>query len=315
MKRKLFVVILLVFLFSCSILKNAPSFKTIYLLDWEKESVWLIDSTFNLVSQDPFIIAGDAPTDIFVDDENIFITNSGFRGTPTIQKYDLSGKKLSEIIRGDNSSPAYMASNENYLFVGDWLSNSLLKIDKKSFQIVDSLEVVSPQEIIYKDSYLYVGSNNVSENGFIYKISEDFKEVTKDIAKGSNPSYLDIDDEKNLYVSLVGNYNNIYGKVKKIVGTTEVDSLSFDTFLGKIKVIEDKIFVSNIFDKVYVLDKDLNIIKTFNIPSCSDLEYFKDKVVVSTNTGKIYLIDFPTLESIDSLEFSLSFKIAEMFVK
>lgn len=304
----------LIFSISCSLLKKEPFENSVYILDWEKEAVYIVDSLFNLETT-PLLTTGTAPTDIFVDESNIYITNSGFGGVPSIEKYDLSGKRISQIERGDLSSPAYISGSKDYIFVTDWLSNSLLKIEKTTFSIVDSLTLTAPQEIVYKDGFLYVGSNNTSLTGHIYKISEDFKNVETDLAKGSNPSYLDIDDENNIYVSLVGNYDDIKGKIKKIKNGAELDSLSFENYLGKVKVVEDKIFLLDIFSKLYILDKDLNILNTLNIPSPSDIEYFKGKIVISTNVGKIYLIDFLELTTLDSLDFEIPLKVAEMFVK
>lgn len=304
----------LIFSISCSLLKKEPFENSVYILDWEKEAVYIVDSLFNLETT-PLLTTGTAPTDIFVDESNIYITNSGFGGVPSIEKYDLSGKRISQIERGDLSSPAYISGSKDYIFVTDWLSNSLLKIEKTTFSIVDSLTLTAPQEIVYKDGFLYVGSNNTSLTGHIYKISEDFKNVETDLAKGSNPSYLDIDGENNIYVSLVGNYDDIKGKIKKIKNGVELDSLSFENYLGKVKVVEDKIFLLDIFSKLYILDKDLNILNTLNIPSPSDIEYFKGKIVISTNVGKIYLIDFLELTTLDSLDFEIPLKVAEMFVK
>lgn len=316
--KKLFVIlpVLLILLLniSCSLFQNEKLESSIYILDWEKEAVYTIDSLFELEIE-PLLITGTAPTDIYIDDKNIFITNSGFGGIPTIEKFDLSGNKISQIERGNLSSPAYIEGNQDYIFVTDWLSNSILKIDKENFSIIDSLSVVAPQEIVYKDGFLYVGSNNTSLNGHIYKISEDFENVETDLAKGSNPSYLDLDDKSTIYVSLVGNYNDIKGKIKKVKDGVDVDSLGFDNFLGKIKVVEDKIFLTDIFNKLYILDTDLNLIKTLEIPSPSDIEYFKGKVVVSTNVGKLYLIDFSELTLVDSLSYEIPLKVAEMFVK
>lgn len=313
-KRITFLSFLILLLISCSIFKNEQVQNSIYILDWEKEAVYTIDSVFQL-QPDPFLITGSAPTDIYVDNENIYITNSGFGGVPTIEKFDLSGNKIAQIERGDLSSPAYIEGNKDYIFVTDWLSNSILKIDKKNFLIVDSLSVTAPQEVIYRDGFLYVGSNNISLNGHIYKISEDFKNVETDFAKGSNPSYLDIDQNGVIYVSLVGNYNDIKGKIKKVKDGIDLDSLESDNFLGKVKVVEDKIFLTDIFSKLYILDKDLNLIKTIEIPSPSDIEYFKGKVVVSTNVGKLYLVDFSELKLVDSLTYEIPLKVAEMFVK
>ncbi|MEO0281234.1 MAG: hypothetical protein ABIN05_02660 [candidate division WOR-3 bacterium] len=308
------VLLILLLSISCSLFKNEKVESSIYILDWEKESVYTVDSLFQLQIT-PLLITGSAPTDIYVDDKNIYITNSGFGGIPTIEKFDLSGNKISQIERGDLSSPAYIEGNQNYIFVTDWLSNSILKIEKENFLIVDSLSVTAPQEVVYRDGFLYVGSNNTSLNGHIYKISEDFQNVETDLAKGSNPSYLDLDENDQIYVSLVGNYNDIKGKIKKVKDGVDVDSLEFDNFLGKIKVIEDKLFLTDIFNKLYILDTDLNLIKTLEIPSPSDIEYFKGKVVVSTNVGKLYLVDFPELTLVDSLSYEIPLKVAEMFVK
>uniref|UniRef100_A0A7C3J5M7 YncE family protein n=1 Tax=candidate division WOR-3 bacterium TaxID=2052148 RepID=A0A7C3J5M7_UNCW3 len=317
MKKNFFILSILsilLFSISCSLLKKEPSENSIYILDWEKEAVYTVDSLFKLKTT-PLLTTGTAPTDIYVDENNIYITNSGFGGVPSIEKYDISGNKIAQIERGDLSSPAYIDGNENYIFVTDWLSNSFLKIEKSSFSIVDSISLTAPQEVVYKDGFLYVGSNNTSLTGHIYKISEDFKNVETDLSKGSNPSYLDIDDDNNIYVSLVGNYDDIKGKIKKIKNGVDLDSLSFETYLGKVKVVEDKIFLTDIFSKLYILDKDLNILNTINIPSPSDIEYFKGKIVVSTNVGKIYLVDFSELTLYDSLDYEIPLKVAEMFVK
>ncbi|MEO0288242.1 MAG: hypothetical protein ABIN00_01175 [candidate division WOR-3 bacterium] len=316
--KKFFVILsvslILLLNISCTLFKTEKMESSIYILDWEKEAVYTIDSLFQ-IGTTPLLITGSAPTDVYVDDGNIYITNSGFGGIPTIEKFDLSGNKIAQIERGELSSPAYIEGNQDYIFVTDWLSNSILKIEKKNFSIVDSLSVTAPQEVVYRDGFLYVGSNNTSLNGHIYKISEDFKNLETDLAKGSNPSYLDLDENNQIYVSLVGNYNDIKGKIKKVKDGVDVDSLGFDNFLGKVKVVEDKIFITDIYNKLYILDSDLNLIKTIEIPSPSDIEYFKGKVVVSTNVGKLYLIDFSELTLVDSLSYEIPLKVAEMFVK
>ncbi|HAV92335.1 TPA: hypothetical protein DCW38_04055 [candidate division WOR-3 bacterium] len=315
MKRTIYsVAIAIIILSSCS-LRHDDVQSSIYILDWYAEAVYVMDSTL-VSSTDPLLLAGDGPSDIIVDDNNIFISNSGYGGNASIQKFSLDGDLILEKTTGEMTSPGYLEECDDNIYLSLWLDNSVLVMDKESLETVKTITgVAAPQEIARDGEFIYIGSNNVSETASIYKVNTATWEKTE-IESGSNPSFIDISDEKDVFVSCVGDYNSIYGSIIKISNDSVVKRTSFNSYLGKVKCIDGFVIVLDAMENAYLLSaEDLSIIDTIRVSSPSDVERINDKVIFSTNVGKMYVSDLSSVADVTEVEPEYGFKTSEMFVK
>ena len=301
-------------LFSCSMNNNEKS-SGIYILDWYAEAVYVMDTTLS-ASTDPLLLTGDGPSDIAVDDNAIFISNSGYGGDATVQKFSLSGDLLVEKKTGEMTSPGYIEIDDEYIYTSLWLDNSVAVMEKESLNTVKTISGLSaPQEIVKHGDCLYIGSNNISAAGSIYEVKIDGFEISS-IEVGSNPSFLDISEDGVIFVSCCGDYNSIYGSIVRISDNQVTHKTDFNSFLGKIKCIDEFVIVLDAMNTAYVLSKeDLSVIDTIDISSLSDVELMNDKVIFSTNVGKMYVADKSSLTDVTEVLPEYGFKTSEMYVK
>ncbi|MGE3062621.1 MAG: YncE family protein [bacterium] len=315
MKNKILIVVLITAgIYSCSI-HNEVRNSGIYILDWYAEAVYVMDSTL-LSTTEPLLLAGDGPSDIIVDDNNIFISNSGYGGNASVQKFSLTGDLILEKTTGEMTSPGYLEDDDENIYLSLWLDNSVIVMEKESLKTVKTITgLAAPQEIVRDGNIIYIGSNNVSETASIYKVNTDTWEK-REIKSGSNPSYIDISDNKDIFVSCVGDYNSIDGSIIKISNDSIIHKTNFNSFLGKVKCIDGFVIVLDAMENAYILSsEDLSIIDTIEISSPSDVERVNDKVIFSTNVGKMYVSDLSSITEVVEIEPEYGFKTSEIFVR
>jgi len=316
MKKEVFLTlaILIAVLSSCSLFNNEVRNEGIYILDWFAEAVYVIDSTL-VSSSMPLLLAGDGPSDIVVNDSNIFIANSGYGGEASIQKFSLDGNLLLEKVTGENTSPGYLEFDDENIYMSLWLDNSVAVMEKESLSLVKTITgIKAPQELVLYENYLYVGSSDISASGSIYKIDLETWALSS-IEVGSNPSYIDISDNNEIFVSCVGDYDSIKGKVVKIVEESVVDRVNFNSYLGKVKCFDEYVIVLDAMNAYLLSSDDLSIIDTINMSSPSDVDLMNDKVIFSTHVGKMYVSDKTSVTEVTEFGSEYGFKTIEMFIK
>lgn len=313
-KAFLFLAAAVFILSSCALAHNDKK-SSIYVLDWSAEAVYVMDS-FLTASPEPLIVTGDGPSDIVADDDFIYVSNSGYGGEASVQKYSSEGDLLCERMTGEMTSPGYIEQDEKRLFLSLWLDNSVLSLFKDSLSEERKISgIPAPQELLYDEGILYAGTNEYSSDASVYMIDTDDWSVSS-VEAGMNPSYIDISDDNTLFVSCVGDYNSVNGSVVAIKGDSVIMKRSFGSFLGKIKWTDGFVFVLDAMENCYVLsDEDLSVIETLFVQSPSDIEVFNGKAIIPTNVGKMYVAELSSLTEVTEVEPEPGFKVSELFLK
>lgn len=324
MKRILFILIIAVLFSSCSLLyqliSKAPVDGSIYVMDWEKEAVYRLDSLYN---SEMVFNTGAAPSDFIIHNEQFIVSNSGFGGTPSIDIYTMDGVKTDSFLPAAGSSPAGITCDDNYIYTALWDSGELLVLDRETLDEVERLEVPAAWSVLALEGYVYIGTSPYAYTSEYLYTSEIGKWELDSIRTGNNPAYLE-SDAGRVFVSCVGNsFSGITGSIQRIEGGEVVEKRDFDSYPGKIDVTDEGLFITNSFYQdsllqynVQLLNKeDLSTTETYDITSPSDMEQFNDKLIVGTNSGEIYVIELSALTEFISAESDMNLKTGKIEVK
>ncbi|MDD3803528.1 MAG: hypothetical protein PHW02_03960 [bacterium] len=315
MKKAFGILTLILLVISCT-LSESPVDTAVYILDWSAEALYVADSTLTF-SAEPLLLAGDGPSDIVADDEFVFVSNSGYGGESSVQKFSLEGELLAEEKTGEMTSPGYLEINENHLFMSLWLDNSVKVMTKDSLKEVQTITgVLGPQELLLNGDALYIGSNDIDSCAVIYKVSiSDWSK--REIEVGPNPSFLDMSDDcGDIFVSCLGDYDKQFGSVVKLTGDSVVERREFGSYLWKIKCAGEYLLVIDAYENCYVLNQiDLTVVDTLFLQSVSDVEVFNSNVIFATNVGKVYLSDLSSITEVTEVLPEPGYKASEIYVK
>ena len=144
----------------------------------------------------------------------------------TIEVVDaMTGKSLRQIAmkQGDGTAkqPRQIASHDGKVYVTSY-DDTVTRIDTLSLQIDGTVEVgLDPEGIVIKNNKIWVANSGGLnyENGYDNTVSVidavTFTEEKK-IEVGTNPANLRADSQGNIYVSIIGNRNDILPAFKRI---------------------------------------------------------------------------------------------------
>lgn len=325
--KRIFIILLITVLFSsCSLLyqliSKAPVDGNIYVMDWEKEAVYKLDSLYNT---ELFFNTGAAPSDLIIEGDEFIVSNSGLGGTPSIDIYTMEGTKKESFIPADNSSPAGLFADGEHIYAALWGSSEVIVLDRETLDEVKRLDVPSAYSVFLMEGKLYVGTSTYSGDPSKYIYTFDIENWDRDsIETGNNPAFLGSDGGR-IFVSCQGNAASLTtGSIHRIENGEIVKSREFDSFPGRIECSDEGLlFVTNAFysdtvleSNVIALDgEDLSIESTYDMPSASDSEQYNNKIIVGTNSGEIYVIELSALTEFISADTDMNLKTGKIVVK
>ncbi len=192
---------------------------------------------------------GSVPNDIRIEGDVAYIVNSGFGGTPSIEKINIRDDKvLSYTPLPDGSNPWSIALSPSCLYVSLYGKNKLYKMDKY-LNILDSVSVgMSPEGLIADGKSIYVactGTYPSYTNSYIYEIIDSSGlKVTDSISAQCNPQVLNIQGD-TLFALLTGDYANVKGKILKInvKNNTVFDTINTNYAPGDMYIDDNNIYI------------------------------------------------------------------------
>ncbi len=333
MKKLIFLLMILVFL-SCSLFDKDLSEEenvneditikgNVYILDWLAEGIFVMDSSYT-VSNMLLLLSGTAPSDFFIYDDDIYVSNSGFGGTPLIQKFDIDGNELYTYETAEYSSPAGIGVDDNYVYIALFGTNEILILNKNDLTIKNTITLKeSPYQILVDNEIIYIGTSAYSGvNKYIYIVNaENFS--LDSINVGNNPCYMVKDNNDNIYVSCTGNvFEGINGGIAILKNGTLISKTNINSCPGKIAEMDNYIFFLNNYTEEEVFSSNVMYMNkdnidngtVININGLSDIFVYENRINIMTNSEKLYLIDITKLTEVDSLTLNKSLKSASIRV-
>lgn len=320
MKKLIPVMLILLTAASCILFPYIKGEGDVYVLDWSAEAVYVMDTTYAITG--PLLLTGTSPSDIFIDNDEIFISNSGFGGTPLVQKFDMEGNELASYECSEASSPAGIAAYGDYVFAALWGSSEILVLNRQDLSMHSIIPVKDePYTIFIYNDKLYIGTSGYSEPAhYVYTLNPG--NMTLDsIETGNNPTYF-YEYNTDIYVSCTGNiFTGIGGDFARIRGnavdkrfSTEHNpdrfTMDYNAIIAIETYLENDIAKSNIF----VMDVDSQISGTISVDGAAEIFQYKNKIHVLNNNGAIYIADIPSLTIIDTIELSKELKSTRLIV-
>ncbi len=320
MKKSVFLIVVLAFL-SCTLFDFNESKGNVYILDWLAEGIFVMDSSYT-VSKTPLLLSGTAPSDFYIFDDEIYVSNSGFGGIPLIQKFDIDGNELYTYETAEYSSPAGIGVDSNYVYIALFGINEILILNRDNLTIKDTIKLKeSPYQILIDNETIYIGTSAYSGvNKYVYIMNADNFSLDS-INVGNNPCYMVKDDNDNIYVSCTGNvFEGINGCIAVLKNGVLISKTNINSCPGKIAEQDDYVFFLNNYTEDDIFKSNLmymnkdNIDNTtiININGLSDIFLYENRINVMTNSEKLYLIDITKLTVIDSLILNKSLKSASI---
>ncbi|MCK4523831.1 hypothetical protein KAU15_02795 [candidate division WOR-3 bacterium] len=321
MKKLIFSLTVLAFL-SCSLFNFNESEGNVYVLDWLAEGIFVMDSSYT-VSETPLLLSGTAPSDFYIFDDEIYVSNSGFSGTPLIQKFDIDGNELYTYETAEYSSPAGIGVDDNYVYIALFGANEILILNKNDLTIKNTITLKeSPYQILVNNESIYIGTSTYSGvSEYVYIMNADDFSLDS-INVGKSPCYM-VKDNNNIYVSCTGNiFEDINGSIAILRNGALISKTNINSCPGKIAEMDDYIFFLNNYTEDDIFSSNLMYMNkdnidngtVININGLSDLFSYKNRINVLTNSEKLYLIDITKLTEVDSLTLNKSLKSASIRV-
>lgn len=310
--KRIFIITLLLSAavsFSCTLLNN-ESGEGIYVLDWEREAVYRMGYDFDFY-EDVVCLAGTAPTSMIIYNDNIYIANSGFGGDASIQSFSLKGKGSQTRILKEGSSPAFMAADEDYIYLSLWGADELIVINPESLSIEKEITgIKSPQGVFMDENIIYVGSTSASPDAKVYKI---FKNtwIVDSITAGSSPSWV-AKNGSSIYALCAGNFDEEKGKIVRIEGDAAEEVVSFDSYPYRLYSNGTYLYALDYSGYVFKINAmTRSVSDSLQIESPSALAFTNDKIIAGTNGAGIYLINLTTFTKVDSVQSDFTVNAAD----
>ncbi len=314
--KKLIPVLIILVLISCILFKYEEGWGNLYILDWSAEAVYVMDTTYNVTG--PLLVTGTSPSAIYIDNEEIFISNSGFGGTPLIQKFNLEGDILDSFVCDDGSSPGGIIADENYIYTALWGSSELLilnRADMTEYKRIDLSD--EPYSFFIFKNTLYIGTSGYTDpTRYVYMLNIDDMSIDS-IDIGNNPTYFYEFDE-DIYISCTGNiFTNLEGSVVKMRNKVIVDEYTPEYNPGKFiigfnSIITIQSYAENSIahSSIWCLELETEECNTLVVDSPSEIFEYKNKINIMSSDGTLYVIDIPTLTILDTIELNKTLKPA-----
>ena len=213
----------------------------------------------------------------------------------------LTGKSIKRIDmkneNNENKEPRFITAYKDKIYITSTFDDTVTRIDTTTLNIEATVTVgLDPEGIIAGNGKLYV-ANSGGWSGFNNTLSiidiETFS-VVDEIEVGLNPTYLDIDNKGNIYISAFGNFVDAPALFQK-----------YDPITGVVTTIEDisspgKFLIHN--NKAYIIQGSYG--NSYNV-----LVYDCDTGKVITNS---FITDGTQIELIYSL--SIDKKTGDLFI-
>lgn len=294
---------------SCSLVEKKSS-DGIYVLDWSREAVYRMDYDYNFYG-DVVLLAGTAPTSMIIFNDCIYIANSGFGGEASLQSFSLKGAGEQKRSFESGSSPAFMAADEDYLYLTLWGSDELLVIDTDSLKIKQEIKgLKNPQSVLLDDNIIYVGSTSAEPDAKVYRIVKNTWTVDS-VSAGSSPAWV-VKSGSGIYALCTGDYDANKGKIVKIEGDTVEDITAFQSYPYRLYTNGTYFYALDYSGYIYRISSVIHSnVDSLHVPSPSALAFTNDRIVAGTNGGGIYLINLTTFTKADSVQTDFDVKTAD----
>lgn len=193
-----------------------------------------------------FAVTGLYPNKMAIDENYIYLTNSGDDNVQVIDAQTGSTVRLIEV--EEFSNPYDIIEHNGYLYVTGLFTNKVYKIDKQTGRVVDDiLTGTAPQGLIIANNKLYVANSGFSYpdfyDGELAVIDlEEFSIITK-IETELNPQRMDLDRLGRIHLVCIGDYDENRGSIL-IIDTIEdeiIDSVSFGNYPYNITIAANDI--------------------------------------------------------------------------
>jgi YVTN family beta-propeller protein len=198
--------------------------EVLYVVNSQSRTLSRIDTATDAVNNS-FAQLGNVPNKVIVDEEYLYVVNSGDNAVQKLNRN--SGSTVQNIFIGLGVNPWDAVLYENYLYVTGLFSNKVYKIDLQSGTVVASVNVgIAPEGLHVLGNKLYVTNTGDYLQSYagssVSVIALDSFTVNASIPVSANPQYLASFAGK-LHVSCTGNWADVAGAVCIIdPGTEEV---------------------------------------------------------------------------------------------
>jgi len=194
----------------------------LYVVNSQSRTLSRIDTVTDEVNNS-FAQLGNVPNKVIVDEEYLYVINSGDNAVQKLNRY--SGSTVQTIFIGLGVNPWDGVIYENYLYVTGLFSNKVYKVSLPSGTVVASVYVgTAPEGLYVLGDKLYVTNTGDYLQGYagssVSAIALDSFTVSATIPVSPNPQYLASHAGK-LHVSCTGNWAELAGAIEIINPATQ----------------------------------------------------------------------------------------------
>lgn len=207
---------------------------------------------------------GDLAQDMIIVEDKLYI---GVSNSKIIFVTDFNAKIVKEITYsadGTDLSPRMFAYAEGKVYVS-YYEGYLGEIDPETYAVRTIQVGPNPEGVAYAGGKLYVansgGMNYPVYNNTVSVVDPATFTVTKTLEVGTNPSYMKVDSQGDVYLATVGNYADIPSQFQKINSTTdEVSNITEVSATWMAMGAADKLYIAS-----STYDADWNAVVEFYV--------------------------------------------------
>jgi DNA-binding beta-propeller fold protein YncE len=219
--KNMYLMSLLLFVSVCPL--NAQFSSSVYVVNGLSETLSKIDLGTGMVYED-IVPLGSLPNDILVRNDRAYVVNSGSSDLYVIDLVDESVILTMDLGEGNNPWSCIL-SNDSTMYITNWLTHTLSKLDLPSGLIVDTLDIgTGPEGLLLIGDLLYVANSGWNGSGYdqgtvsVLNVTTD--SLVAIIPVGTNPQDLVLDPQGEIHVICTGDYVGSTGAVHLIDSAT-----------------------------------------------------------------------------------------------
>ena len=204
----IFSIAVISILFSCTTAPNhtAGSKFAIFSIDEKNETLYSLSLSDKSMTQ--IVSLGKTPNDLFIYSNQIFIVNSGFGGTPSIQVIS-NNRIVTNLPLAKGSNPYAILADSSAIYCTLSVSNTLKVFDRNTLQLVKTIALTGsfyPQWMAQDDENVYIACSgflswSVYTNSDIVVVSKSDLTIRKTVRVLDNTQSVSIDSFGNLYTA------------------------------------------------------------------------------------------------------------------